>query len=250
MASSYHRFAVAYSKGATAWQLTIAAIAGSGFVALVMGAAMVFATGLAAPADAQAPTMPQPQMPQLLRPKPHASMPQQEAAAQVPRARAAKTETQRLTELARASDPTCDTPWTYSVGLHRCICIRDGYSRQWDQCLPMAGGTLEEAVGTPAMGPQAAIPLPDAPPFAPLDEAQSMEAVARAQDCLSTLGLYQGAVNGEANEVTAFAFARFAATHGLASNADLLSAAARDALRAACSNDAAALTLPQDLHQP
>jgi hypothetical protein len=86
----------------------------------------------------------------------------------------ARSEADRLTRLAREDDPICSAPWVYSRGLNRCICVRQGYSLQWGQCLPMPGAQ--------AM-------LPAKPAAGPKDEAKRMEATARAQDCLATLGL-------------------------------------------------------------
>ena len=36
---------------------------------------------------------------------------------------------------ARAADTSCASPWTYSRGLRRCACTRDGYSLQSGDCL-------------------------------------------------------------------------------------------------------------------
>ena len=139
------------------------------------------------------------------------------------------SEVARQTMLARATNPTCAAPWTYSVGLNRCICIREGYSLQWGQCLRMPG----------------ALPLPtaalDAGALKPKDAAARMEMIASAQDCFASLGLYHGLVDGQPGKTTAAAFQSFAERYGVTADAGLFSQAAQAAIGNACGDRTAAL---------
>ncbi|MEG6510027.1 peptidoglycan-binding domain-containing protein [Methyloligella sp. 2.7D] len=146
-----------------------------------------------------------------------------------------ESEFERLTRLARASDPACETPWSYSRGLGRCICIREGFGMQWGQCLPMPRAAAADIEAT------ASIPLPERAPDVPEDPATRMERTAAAQDCLAKLGFYKGAVDGEAGRSTVRAFRRFAKRQGLAEGTDLLSRGAQEKLGAACDEKTAAL---------
>ncbi|ODA66785.1 hypothetical protein A7A08_02082 [Methyloligella halotolerans] len=165
----------------------------------------------------------------------------------------------RMTRLARAGETHCADPWTYSRGLDKCICIKAGYSKQWGQCLPMEPG-LADKTGAGAAGLTSALPAPSTTGALPkeksgqgggatqsdvaskprvktpmaVDPASRMEQIARAQDCLSSLGLYDGAIDGEGNEAATKAYGRFAAARGLPHGDDLVSVRAQTALQGAC----------------
>jgi hypothetical protein len=139
-------------------------------------------------------------------------------------------EAERLTMLARAGQPSCASPWTYSVGLHRCICIREGYSLQWGQCLKMPGAL-----------PLTAAAL-ESGALRPADPSERMEKIAQAQDCMASLGLYHGLVDGEAGKATREAFAAFADQYGVAAEEGLFSQQAQAALAGACGDQTATLS--------
>ncbi|MFD0986825.1 hypothetical protein [Methyloligella solikamskensis] len=152
---------------------------------------------------------------------------------------------ERMTRLARAGETACADPWTYSRGLDKCICIKAGYSKQWGQCLPMEAGQLAETskddspAVTSALPPETTGALPEkkAPAQAvqaPEDPAAGMEKIARAQDCLSSLGLYEGAIDGEGGKATSAAYGRFAKARGLPQSDALTSLRAQAALQGAC----------------
>ncbi len=141
---------------------------------------------------------------------------------------------ERMTRLARAGETNCAEPWSYSRGLGKCICIKAGYSKQWGQCLPVAPevtGALPEASDDDAKASRQAEAAPANPAAAP---AARMEQVARAQDCLSSLGLFDGAVDGEGDQRLQKAYSRFAEARGLPASDDLLSVRAQAALQGAC----------------
>lgn len=174
---------------------------------------------------------------------------------------------ERMTRLARAGEASCADPWTYSRGLGKCICIKAGYSKQWGQCLPMAPGLAADKTQAGRDAMTSALPkeppavsegdstgsiasvapeergAPSSPERAatPQDEASDsetparrMEQIAQAQDCLASLELYDGAVDGEGNDSTMEAYRRFAETRGLPPSDDLSSVRAQAALRGAC----------------
>ncbi len=143
----------------------------------------------------------------------------------------AESVAERMTKLARAGETQCAEPWTYSRGLGKCICLKAGYSKQWGQCLPM---TNDLAGATAGSEPATTGALPEESKAADANPAVRMEQVAQAQDCLASLGLYEGAVDGEEDGRLQKAYGRFAEVRGLPVSDDLLSATARIALQGAC----------------
>lgn len=75
---------------------------------------------------------------------------------------------------------------------------------------------------------------PKTGPVATDDLAARMEKIARAQDCLGALDLYDGPVDGQSNTATVAAYRRFAAGRGLPLSDKLMSRRAQTALRGAC----------------
>ena len=120
---------------------------------------------------------------------------------------------------ARAADTSCASPWTYSRGLRRCACTRDGYSLQSGDCLLDAatscgdnehwspkrsacvcaeglkriGGTCApDEIVTAVADPVTTLP---ATPVGLSDE--QVQAISRAQSCLTELGYYKGPIDGK-----------------------------------------------------
>jgi hypothetical protein len=138
---------------------------------------------------------------------------------------------ERMTKLARAGETQCAEPWTYSRGLGKCICLKAGYSKQWGQCLPI---TNDLAGAKPETEPATTGALPEESKATAANPAVRMEQVAQAQDCLASLGLYEGAVDGEEDGRLQKAYGRFAEARGLPVSDDIQSATARIALQGAC----------------
>jgi hypothetical protein len=146
---------------------------------------------------------------------------------------------------ARAADTSCASPWTYSRGLRRCACTRDGYSLQSGDCLLDAatscgdnehwspkrsacvcaeglkriGGTCApDEIVTAVTDPLTTLP---ATPVGLSDE--QVQAISRAQRCLTELGYYKGPIDGKRGKDTWTAYWNFKHDNGLSGQKDLLS---------------------------
>ncbi len=146
---------------------------------------------------------------------------------------------------ARAADTSCASPWTYSRGLRRCACARDGYSLQSGDCLLDAatscgdnehwspkrsacvcaeglkriGGTCApDEIVTAVADPVTTLP---ATPVGLSDE--QVQAISRAQRCLTELGYYKGPIDGKRGKDTWTAYWNFKHDNGLSGQKDLLS---------------------------
>jgi Caspase domain len=156
----------------------------------------------------------------------------------------------------KARSTTCGFPWTYSRGLHRCVCLRAGYSVQQGACAPEGasascgdrerwsprtascvcakglhrenGACVEGEDETAALGPA----LAAADPATPVDPRA--EATLRAQSCLQQLGFYKGPVDGVVNDDTWTAFWYFKRDHGLKSHRDFVDAPVQEKFASLC----------------
>jgi len=167
----------------------------------------------------------------------------------------------------KARSTTCGFPWTYSRGLHRCVCLRAGYSVQQGACAPEGasascgdrerwsprtascvcakglhrenGACVEGEDETAALGPA----LAAADPATPVDPRA--EATLRAQSCLQQLGFYKGPVDGVVNDDTWTAFWYFKRDHGLKSSRDFVAAPVQEKFASLCkSPEQTAATTP------
>jgi hypothetical protein len=155
-----------------------------------------------------------------------------------------------------ARSTTCGFPWTYSRGLHRCVCVRAGYSVQQGACAPDGASAscgdrerwsprtaacvcakgLDRANGvcvegddeTATSGPA----LPGTDSVAPADPRA--EATLRAQSCLQQLGLYKGPVDGVVNNDTWTAFWYFKRDQGLKSYGDFVATPVQEKFASLC----------------
>ena len=147
---------------------------------------------------------------------------------------------------ARESDSVCGFPLTYSRGLHRCVCIRDGYSLQRGSCVRdrAAASCRDDERWSPKRGtcvcakglkrdgdlctadePVTAVATPDAGPApAPSGELpdEQVQAISRAQSCLTELGYYKGPIDGKRGKETWTAYWNFKNDHGLKAYSDFL----------------------------
>jgi hypothetical protein len=171
---------------------------------------------------------------------------------------------------SRGADGACAFPWSYSRGLRRCICTREGYSLQHGGCVPMgasalcrdnerwsgqanacvcAGGLHREGeicVGqtaiTAAIAPAGGEPQAT-PPGSASEESPRAEGTKRAQRCFTELGLYKGAIDGRANRATWTAYWYFKHANGLAHFSDLLAAPVQEKIAALCKDSEETATL-------
>ena len=158
----------------------------------------------------------------------------------------------------RGADSTCSFPWSYSRGLRRCVCTREGYSLQGGACAPAGASALcrdderwspqasacvcarglhregEVCVGqTPIT---AAVTPGDAEPLATPAEPENPRAQAtkRVQSCFAELGLYKGPIDGEANRDTWTAYWNFKHANGLTAYRDFLAEPVQQKLHSLC----------------
>jgi hypothetical protein len=156
----------------------------------------------------------------------------------------------------KARATACSSPWTYSRGLRRCVCMRAGYSVQQGACAPDGASTscgdrerwspraascvcakgahrdngvcVEGGDVTATLDPA----LAAADPATPVDPRA--EATLRAQSCLQQLGLYKGPVDGVVNDETWTAFWFFKRDHGLKSHRDFVAAPVQEKFASLC----------------
>ena len=162
---------------------------------------------------------------------------------------------------AREADVNCSFPWTFSRGLRRCVCTRDGYSLQQGSCAregmsalchdnerwsPKAGACVcarglhregEVCVGEDPVT-AAITPSEAEPPLAPAsEESPRMQATKRAQSCFAELGLYKGPIDGESNRDTWTAYWYFKHANGLAAYKDFLADPVQQKLASLCKGE-------------
>ncbi len=158
----------------------------------------------------------------------------------------------------RESDSACGFPWAYSRGLRRCVCIRDGFSLQRGNCVrdgasascrdnerwsPKRGacvcakGLKREGDLCVADEPVTAVATPDAGP-APAPSAElpdeQVQAISRAQSCLTELGYYKGPIDGKRGKETWTAYWNFKHDHRLAAYSDFLAAPVQQKFASLC----------------
>ena len=159
---------------------------------------------------------------------------------------------------ARESDSVCGFPLTYSRGLHRCVCSRDGYSLQRGSCVRdrAAASCRDDERWSPKRGtcvcakglkrdgdlctadePVTAVATPDAGP-APAPSAElpdeQVQAISRAQSCLTELGYYKGPIDGKRGKETWTAYWNFKNDHGLKAYSDFLAAPVQQKFASLC----------------
>ncbi len=158
---------------------------------------------------------------------------------------------------ARAPDSSCSFPWSVSKGSRRCVCVRDGYSLQRGNCLPDAASTscadnerwspkrsacvcvkgFNRVGGACAENETVtAVADPDSTPSSTpsgLSEEQ-VQAISRAQRCLTELGYYKGAIDGKRGKETWTAYWNFKHDNGLSGQSDLLSERVQQKMASLC----------------
>jgi hypothetical protein len=166
---------------------------------------------------------------------------------------------------ARGSESACASPWSYSRGLRRCVCMRDGYSLQRGNCVrdgaaascrdnerwsPKRGACVcakglkregglcisEEPVNA-VVSPDAAVVAPDASPSPPASTEpndEQVQAIARVQSCLTELGYYKGPIDGKRGRETWTAYWYFKNAHGLKGYSDLLAEPVQQKVASLC----------------
>ncbi len=162
---------------------------------------------------------------------------------------------------SRGAEIACAFPWSYSRGLGRCICIREGYSLQHGSCAPMGASALcrdnerwsgqdnacvcagglhrdgEACVGetpiTGAVAPAESEPQATAPGPAS-EETPRAAGTKRAQRCFAQLGLYKGPVDGAGNRDTWTAYWYFKHANGLVAYRDFLAGPVQEKIAALC----------------
>jgi Caspase domain len=171
---------------------------------------------------------------------------------------------------SRGADVACAFPWSYSRGLRRCICTREGYSLQHGSCAPMGASALcrdnerwsgqdnacvcagglhregEACVGetpiTAAVAPAEGEPQAT-PPSPASEESPRAAGTKRAQRCFAQLGLYRGPIDGAASRDTWTAYWYFKHANGLVIYRDFLAAPVQEKIAALCKDDEEAATL-------
>jgi len=179
---------------------------------------------------------------------------------------------------ARGSESACGFPWSYSRGLRRCVCMRDGYSLQKGNCVrdgaaascrdterwsPKRGACVcakglkregglcisEEPVNA-VVAPDAGVVAPDAsssPPASAEPQDEQVQAIARVQSCLTELGYYKGPIDGKRGRETWTAYWYFKNDHGLKGYSDLLAEPVQQKLASLCkSPETTAALAPED----
>jgi hypothetical protein len=175
--------------------------------------------------------------------------------------------------VARGADVVCSFPWSYSRGLRRCICTREGYSLQHGSCAPMGASALcrdnerwsgqdnacvcanglhregEACVGetpiTAAVAPAESEPQAT-PPATASGDSPRMAGTKRAQRCFTQLGLYKGPIDGAGNRDTWTAYWYFKHANGLVAYSDFLAAPVQEKIAALCKEGEEAATLTPD----
>lgn len=138
---------------------------------------------------------------------------------------------------ARSGQGTCSFPWTYSSGLGRCVCVRDGYRREAGACVS-AGMVM--AVVTPETEPT--------PTTEPRDP--KAEATARVQRCYAQLGYYKGPITGKVNADTWTAHWFFKNDHGLKAHGDFLAKPVQKKIGELCKEEPAPEPEPVEAKAP
>ena len=158
----------------------------------------------------------------------------------------------------REFDTACSFPWSYSRGLHRCVCMRAGYSLQQGGCAPdgasAACGDTERwsprqgvcvcARGLHRDGAACVVDADVTASVSPTDGEPGAvgaastdpraQATARVQTCFQELGLYKGPIDGLANKETWTAYWNFKHDNGLAAYSDFLAEPVQQKLQSLC----------------
>ncbi len=179
---------------------------------------------------------------------------------------------------ARGSESACGFPWTYSRGMRRCVCLRDGYSLQRGNCVAAAAaaacrdterwspkrGACVCAKGLKRDGglciadePVTVVLAPDQAPSTATSDAPTSEqvkAISRAQSCLTELGYYKGPIDGKRGRETWTAYWYFKNDHGLKAYSDILAEPVQQKLASLCKDKEETAALepapPADQPQP
>src|SRR4029077_4356026 len=170
--------------------------------------------------------------------------------------RATQTAAQEVAAFrARAAATSCASP-SYSRGLRRCACTRDGYSLQRGDCLLDAGTSCGDneysppkrsawvcAEGLKRIGGTCAsdeIVMAVADPVTTLPATpvglsdEQVQAISRAQRCWTELGYYKGPIDGKRGKDTWTAYWNFKHDNGLSGQKDLLSGRVQQKMTELC----------------
>ena len=172
-------------------------------------------------------------------------------------------------QAARNSQGSCSFPWTYSEGLGRCVCVREGYGLRQGNCLrdeisascgdnerwsseeaacACAGGYRREGEACVSAEPVIAVVTPETEPT-PVPSAEprdkKAEATARVQRCFAQLGYYKGPIDGKPNEETWTAHWYFKNDHGLKAYGDFLAEPVQQKLDELCKEEPVAEPEPE-----
>jgi hypothetical protein len=148
----------------------------------------------------------------------------------------------------RRAEDICPFPWSYSRGLRRCVCVRQGYSLQRGVCAPQAAQTCGPnerwsprtgaCVCTKGMRRQAGVCVA---------REESRDSVAEAQKCLIELGYLEGPAEERMGDASWTAFWHFKHENGLVACSDPLAGPVQEKMRALCQGFGAPETAETDI---
>ena len=155
--------------------------------------------------------------------------------------------------VTRGAREDCNFPWTYSRGLRRCVCVRDGYNMQAGDCLPQgvtgtcrddelwsaetrscvcANGKQRDGIRCVAASGSQETAAVDNDALAKATPKEVL--VAKSQRCFTALGFYAGPIDGRVSPETWTAYWYFKHAHGLKRHSDFLDEAVQTKIAAIC----------------
>jgi hypothetical protein len=169
--------------------------------------------------------------------------------------------------VARGAREDCNFPWTYSRGLRRCVCVREGYNMQAGDCLPegvsgtcrdderwsaekrscVCGSGLQRE-GIRCVAASGSEEIVDAEEGASAEATPKEVLVAKSQRCFAALGFYQGPSDGRVSPETWTAYWYFKHAHDLKRHSDFLDEAVQTKIAALCQEPEATASIGEAEH--
>ena len=155
--------------------------------------------------------------------------------------------------VTRGAREDCNFPWTYSRGLRRCVCVREGYNMQAGDCLPegVSGACRDDELwsaerrscvcgsglqreGIRCVAASGSEEIVDAEDEGAAEATPKEVLVAKSKRCFASLGFYKGPIDGRVSPETWTAYWYFKQAHDLKRHSDFLDEAVQTKIAALC----------------